>query len=322
MTIWTSADDSLLREAYLRGDTVLKISNDMGRSDGSIRNRAYRLQITADRTWPDDVVSALCDLYRVAGENGILNLKAFSEKHGLSPSNISRKAKELGFKTSLNRKVVEARKVKPRKYATIEEGRRACGDATKARFANGGHPRGMAGKKHTAETKDIIAAKSAAMWSEMTDEKRADMTMKALKSRHASMGHLAPQYKRGTWKAEWAEIGGVRKFYRSRWELNYAHYLEWLRLNGSIASWAHEPETFWFEKIKRGVRSYLPDFIVTENDGSVAYHEVKGWMDARSKTTIARFGRYYPQHKLIVISEKQYKAIGRKVSGLVDGWRD
>ena len=66
--------------------------------------------------------------------------------------------------------------------------------------------------------------------------------------------------------------------------------------------------------------SYLPDFRVTEINGSVQWHEVKGWMDARSKTTIARMARYHPTQVLIVIREAQYKEIMRKVSSLIPGW--
>jgi len=125
-----------------------------------------------------------------------------------------------------------------------------------------------------------------------------------------------------TWKAGWRDIGKKRKYYRSRWEANYARYLQWLLENGQIKDWDHEPETFWFEAIKRGVRSYLPDFRVVENDGTSALHEVKGWMDARSKTTIKRMAKYHPHEKLIVIREKEYNAIARKVSGIIPGWEE
>ena len=43
------------------------------------------------------------------------------------------------------------------------------------------------------------------------------------------------------------------------------HILEWLKKNKQIKKWEHEPETFWFEGIMRGCRSYLPDFRVTEH---------------------------------------------------------
>ena len=73
--------------------------------------------------------------------------------------------------------------------------------------------------------------------------------------------------------------------------------------------------------IMRGTRSYLPDFRVTEINGDIAYHEIKGWMDDRSKTKIKRMAKYYPEVKLIVIDAKDYRNLERKVKHLVKGWQ-
>jgi hypothetical protein len=102
-------------------------------------------------------------------------------------------------------------------------------------------------------------------------------------------------------------------------EANIARYFEWLKNLREIIDWEHEPETFWFEKIKRGVRSYLPDFRVAQNSG-VVYYEVKGYMDARSKTKIKRMAKYYPNVKLLVIDSDGYKTIAKKAKVLVPGW--
>lgn len=123
-----------------------------------------------------------------------------------------------------------------------------------------------------------------------------------------------------SWKAAWREVGGRRIFFRSRWEANYGRYLEWLKGKGIISEWEHEPTTFWFVAIKRGVRSYLPDFRVTELNGSVAYHEVKGWMDPRSKTKIKRMAKYHKDVKLIVIPKDTYKKIEGQVGAMIPGW--
>ncbi len=64
--------------------------------------------------------------------------------------------------------------------------------------------------------------------------------------------------------AGWRTVGDKPCYMRSRWENNYGCYLEFLRKNGSIANWEHEPKTFWFQGIKRGTCSYKPDFEVTE----------------------------------------------------------
>ena len=121
-------------------------------------------------------------------------------------------------------------------------------------------------------------------------------------------------------KASWATIGGVKKYYRSKMELNFAYYLEWLKSRGLIKDWQHESETFWFLSIKRGVRSYLPDFKVTNNDDSIVYKEVKGYMDSRSLVKIKRFNKFYPQFTLEVIRTKHMNAIDRQVGAMIPGW--
>ncbi len=108
-------------------------------------------------------------------------------------------------------------------------------------------------------------------------------------------------------RASWATIGAERIYFRSTWEKKYAYYLEWLKNHRQIAAWQHEPHTFWFEKIKRGVRSYLPDFKVTRMDGCHHWVEVKGFMDARSKTKLKRFAKYYPNETMYIVDADWFK---------------
>ena len=109
-------------------------------------------------------------------------------------------------------------------------------------------------------------------------------------------------------------------FFRSSWEANYARYLNWMRDGGLIKEWSFEPETFWFNGIKRGVVSYLPDFKVINTDDTVYYVEVKGWMDAKSKTKIKRMAKYYPSVKLVVVDAKAYRQISKTVAPFIKGW--
>ena len=124
----------------------------------------------------------------------------------------------------------------------------------------------------------------------------------------------------GSWKAGWRTVGGQRCYFRSKWEANYARVLEWLKQRNQIEKWEHEPETFWFDGVKRGTVSYLPDFRVTNPGGSVEYHEVKGWMDARSKTKIKRMEKYHPTVKLMVIDAKSYRSIAKTFGKAVPNW--
>jgi hypothetical protein len=105
----------------------------------------------------------------------------------------------------------------------------------------------------------------------------------------------------------WKIIGEKSIYLRSTWELKYGRYLQFLKERGIIADWLYEPETFWFNEIKRGVRSYLPDFKVILPDGSHYWAEVKGYMDGKSKTKIKRFNKYYPKEELQVIDAKWFK---------------
>ena len=105
------------------------------------------------------------------------------------------------------------------------------------------------------------------------------------------------------------DLGDV--YFRSSWERNYARYLNYLKARKEILSWEYEPETFWFDGIRRGHTSYKPDYRVTNRDGSVVFHELKGYMDAGSKTKIKRMAKYHPTVKLIVVDADQYKSIAK-----------
>ncbi len=118
----------------------------------------------------------------------------------------------------------------------------------------------------------------------------------------------------------WATIGGQKKYFRSIWEKNYCRYLEMLKSKSMIRSWKHEPREFWFLRIKRGVRSYKPDFKVVNREGQVEYHEVKGWMDPKSKTKLKRMAKYYPKVVVKVIDATWFKKNAPMISGLVEGW--
>jgi hypothetical protein len=119
-------------------------------------------------------------------------------------------------------------------------------------------------------------------------------------------------------KKGWYNINGKEMYFRSLWEVNYALYLDFLVQNKSIKSWTFEKKTFWFEKIQRGVRSYKPDFEIIENNDEVIYHEVKGYMDSKSKTKINRMRIYHPEIKLIVVDRIAYSSIINKLKGVVN----
>lgn len=125
---------------------------------------------------------------------------------------------------------------------------------------------------------------------------------------------------KSTWKQDWAEIGGKRNFYRSRWEYRYALYLEFMKKHKHIVEWEHEPKTFWFEGIKRGTNNYKPDFKVVFPSGNEEWIEVKGYMDSKSATKIKRMAKYHPDVKLRVIGKEWFKENGSKLKNIISGW--
>lgn len=128
----------------------------------------------------------------------------------------------------------------------------------------------------------------------------------------------AKQYSR--YKQEWREVGDKKIFARSKWEYRYAMYLQILKNSNDIKDWAHEPTTFWFEGIKRGTCSYKPDFLVTHNNGMQEYVEVKGFMDAKSKTKINRMRIYHPEVKLRIIGADWFKKNNKALKVLIREW--
>lgn len=321
MNKWTDAEINILKLSLDAGKSHSEIAKETGRTTGAVRSKVSLLGMSRDRFWCESDIQKLRNLYEKSGPDGYLNLADFAKMIGRDKANVSRKAKHLGFLTSPNRKKVEACKDRRKFGGDIEALRRHQSSSAAQRIRENGHPRGALGMKHTPEAREKMAASSRALAAAMTTERQAIINMKIMKTRVAN-GTDVLNKPRGSWKAAWHEIGGSRKYYRSNWEANYAYYLQWLKEGGHIQEWKHEPKTFWFEGVKRGTVSYLPDFWVLENDGRESFHEVKGWMDDRSKTKIARMAKYHPQVRLIVIDGKAYQEIKKKVSSLVPGWTD
>lgn len=284
-------------------------------------------------TWTDEMVEFLTVNYPAHGKNWCV------EAMGLTEAQIRQKASRLQLKA---RCVSDAWHKKNKEHSLLmtgrkrpaqaevmrnlrrsgaiqmsDEGKKRISESTKIRIRERGHPKGALGMKHSDETKRIISEKSKQAWMNKTEEQLEQHSKMASENGRKTN----PINREGaSWKAGWRDIGGYRKYYRSRWEANYARYLEHLRVNGVIRSWLHEPRTFWFDGIKRGCMSYLPDFEVIENSGRFVYHEVKGWMDDRSKTKIKRMAKYHPEIELVVIGAKDYRELDKKCKCLLEGW--
>ena len=111
-----------------------------------------------------------------------------------------------------------------------------------------------------------------------------------------------------THKQFWAIVGDKQPIYfRSSWEYYYSLFLEKLRQERKIIDWKHEPKCFWFEGIKRGVRSYLPDFCITHLNGKEEWCEVKGYFDSKSQTKMKRMAKYYPEVNIRLVGSDWFK---------------
>ena len=97
-------------------------------------------------------------------------------------------------------------------------------------------------------------------------------------------------------------------------------WLNWLVEIKEIISWEYEADTFEFEPIKRGTRFYTPDFKIFNKDKSIEYHEIKGYMDAKSRTQLKRMKKYHPDVKLILVDKEPYYAIAEQVKRFIPNW--
>ena len=105
-------------------------------------------------------------------------------------------------------------------------------------------------------------------------------------------------------------IGGKTCHFRSKLERNWAVYLELLKQQNEILDWNHETITLIFPNEIKGVKQWLVDFTVEENDGSLYYQETKGLLEGPDVTRFIRASKYYPNARIDLVM--QSKASGKK----------
>lgn len=182
---------------------------------------------------------------------------------------------------------------------------------------------GFLGKRHKPDAIEKISRHNKNMWKDITSKVNSKSYRQGLSDRMFKFNKTRPKEnmysraKRGYRK----DICKGKIFFRSSWEANYARYLDYKKSEGAIYKWEFEPDTFWFEKIKRGVRSYTPDFKIWAGDNEEPYYiEVKGYMDPKSKTKIKRMAKYYPKIRLEIFGAKEYNSIKSLYSDLIKNW--
>jgi len=273
------------------------------------------------RTWSEEEVSEIRKVYDAAACSAEMELRALSSRLGRTYASVTLKASRLGL-TSYARPKVAERKEKPAPmFATDAERRAATSARIKQMWTERAHPRGALGTKHTPDTRAVLGAKSKAAWAAPGSAHRTDAAAQAKSDRAMGMMLERPaekQYSRGK--------GGRRpdlgdRYFRSSWEANYARWLNLLVTQGKITGWTYEPETFIFHTISRGCRTYTPDFRIELADGGHEWHEVKGWMDPKSKTRLDRMARHYPAERIVLVEAAWFRDANRKGLGaLLPGW--
>lgn len=301
------ASDEVLIEQYALIGNIWKVGELLGMCGQSVHERLQKLGVELNhRPFNEDEQWFLKKNYEDYATRG--RLDHLAKEMGRDKAFICKWAKNIGLDTRNNRKKslyddFEARYSKPDMYK------------------NRPHPKGMLGKKHTPETILLLSKINTENQAKINadPDKRESISKKAIATKHERGNLINPRQKQ-TWKAGWREIGGKRKYFRSRWEANYARYLQFLKDQNQILEWEHEPEVFYFKGIKRGCVSYLPDFRVTEVSETFVYHEVKGWMDDRSKTKINRMRIYFPEVTLKIIDAKWFKENNKALTLTIYGW--
>ena len=301
-------DHAALAAAYADTGNVHRAAERVGISH-SVAHRALTkagLMRSVNVLRPDEI-ARIRDAYEATVGNP-LDLKALSVEMGRTRAVICRAASEMGLSAP------------SRPKATQHAAALKAGNAKMN--ARGDHPKGFSGGSHTDAAKETIGKKSRDAWlvaktfnvGLMSEEQQQRRSDHATARMALSTGENAYSRAKGGRRAD---IGPM--YFRSAWEANYARYLNWLLERGEIDGWEYEPETFWFEAIKRGVRSYKPDFRISEK-GQSYFVEVKGWMDPKSKTKLQRMKKYHPTVEVRLVDAKQYESIKRAVSRLIPTW--
>lgn len=302
-----SVTNEQILEAYRRTKSVHKAGIATGLSGSQVHRRLRAIGVVKPRGLSSAEKEILRAEYEAHAHAGTLDKLA--KRMGRRKTSICRVAASLGLTNPL--------RAKPYSFAQFRD----------ARWTSPGsppHPRGALGLKHSEATRKAISEKSKLTWATwktfgtgLMSEENLQRLSDASSARMAR-SPASNNYSRAK-SGRRSDLGGA--FFRSSWEANYARYLNMLVRLKVIDVWHYEPETFWFESIRRGTRSYKPDFRVWYmHDNAPIYVEVKGWMDPKSKTKIARFKKYFPQHKLEIVGAKEYAAISRKWKSAIPCW--
>ena len=91
-----------------------------------------------------------------------------------------------------------------------------------------------------------------------------------------------------------------------------------MKKHGEIKDFSYEPtipatgtKFFDFPSKKHGTTRYKPDFMVVTKTGITEFHEVKGYIDSKSKTKLKLMIKHYPNIILKLIEKKNISTYKR-----------
>lgn len=58
-------------------------------------------------------------------------------------------------------------------------------------------------------------------------------------------------------------------------------------------------------------------------DGRIEWHEVKGYLDQKSRTKLKRMAKYFPGEKIVVVDKEWFRrAVRGGLAGVIPGWEN
>lgn len=299
--------DKELVSSYKKTNSVWKTAEELGLCGQYVHRRLRAINKNNKMNkFSEEEKEKLIQVYRKGFKKGDGVLENLSKELNRTKQFLCRQAKKLGL-TNKNR-------------SCNNDLCHTMSFNTKNFINKFGHNRGMLGKHHSKYFKEKISSFHKRRWESIPqEEKLAIILNRVLKSK------ISNNREKCSWKSGWRTIGGVKNYYRSKWEANYARYLQALKENGIILSWEHEPDSFLLYSQKGNPMKYVPDFKVFRKvDDKIYYnyHEVKGWNDERSKSKISEFKKMYGDSFLNVIYASEYNKIKKEVSNQIEGWEN
>ena len=114
---------------------------------------------------------------------------------------------------------------------------------------------------------------------------------------------VAIEQKQGASRSNSPKAPSVRPWgrFRSKWELDYARYLDVLKATRRIVDWDYEPERL---EIGAGAH-YTPDFRVMLPGGGYEFREVKGYQREAAMVRLKVAAKHFPHRRFVLVTRKR-----------------